>query len=329
MPPPRRSSAAAARSPSPAVAAALTLAAALACLTACTPSHAAMTKPSAAPAAPTSPAVTTDAPSPTPPSACAAPAGVSKRFSCTMRRRIGDVERYLRSRPGVVGIVLRDRRTGAVWRNANSGAQIYMASTSKLAMTVALLLADRDGRIQLSSGDRELIHQMLHVSSDEAADSLWFKYGASFFTGAFGQIGLADARYLPQQGVNGPYWGEMTCPADGLDQVVNFVLDQLPGDLRDYIVGQLRDVATDQHFGVWGAGPRNEPGNKDGWSVEKPGWITDTAGFAGPGARYTLTIMNSLNGQGGYHDGITTLTQVAGLLFRGQPGPAPTLQATG
>lgn len=246
-----------------------------------------------------------------------------------MRHRIEDVERYLRGRPGVVGIVLRDRRTGAVWRNANAGVQIYMASTSKLAMTVALLMEDRAGRIQLSTSDRSLIHQMLHVSSDDAADSLWFKYGASFYTGIFGEIGLAGAQYLPQQGVNGPYWGEMTCTASDLDQVINYVLEQLPGDLRGYIVTEMRNVATDQHFGVWGAGPRNEPGNKDGWSVEKPGWITDTVGFAGPGARYTLTIMNSLNGQGGYHDGITTLTEVASLLFQGHPGPAPTLQATG
>jgi hypothetical protein len=246
-----------------------------------------------------------------------------------MRRRIEDVERYLQGRPGVVGIVLRDRRTGAVWRNANSGAQVYMASTSKLAMATALLMEDRAGRIQLSPGDRSLIHQMLSVSSDQAADSLWFKYGASFYTGVFGQIGLQTARYLPQQGVNGPYWGEITCTPDDLDRVINYVLGQLPGDLRDDIVGELRHVATDQHFGVWGAGPGNEPGNKDGWSVEKPGWITDTAGFAGPGARYTLTIMNSLNGQGGYHDGITTLTQVASLLFQGHPGPEPTLQATG
>jgi hypothetical protein len=316
MPPPWRATAV--------TAAALTLAG----LTACTPSHAAQDKP-AATTRPTTPVMTSDAPSPAPRPACATPAWISKRFSCTMRHHIEDVERYLQSRPGVVGIVLRDRRTGAVWRNANSGAQIYMASTSKLAMTVALLMEDQAGRIQLSSSDRDLIHQMLHVSSDNAADSLWFKYGASFYTRNFSQIGLADAQYLPQQGVNGPYWGEMTCSADDLDQVINYVLEQMPSDLRDYIIGELRHVATDQHFGVWGAGPQNEPGNKDGWSTEKPGWITNTAGFAGPGARYTLTVMNSLNGQGGYHDGITTLTEVASLLFQGHPGPAPTLQATG
>ena len=301
---------------------------ALAGLTACTPSHAAQQK-IAVSARPVTPAVTSDGPSPSPRPACVSPAWISKRFSCTMRHRIEDVERYLKDRPGTVGIVLRDRRTGAVWRNANSGTQIYMASTSKLAMATALLMADRAGRIHLSSSDRGLMHQMLHFSSDQAADSLWFEYGASFYTGVFGQIGLADAQYLPQQGVNGPYWGEMTCSAGDLDQVVSYVLEQLPADLRDYVVGELRNVATDQHFGVWGAGPQNEPGNKDGWSTERPGWITNTAGFAGPGARYTLTIMNSLNGEGGYHDGITTLTEVASLLFQGHPGPAPTLQATG
>jgi hypothetical protein len=317
--------------PPPARAAAVLAALVFGGLAACTPSHAAQQKPPAStrPATPVKPVITSAGPSPTPRPACAVPARISRKFSCTMRKRIEDVEQYLQARPGVVGIVLRDRRTGAVWRNANSGAQIYMASTSKLAMAAALLTADRSGRIQLSSGDRDLMHQMLNQSSDQAADSLWFKYGASFFTGAFPQIGLADAQYLPQQGVNGPYWGEMTCTADDEDQVINYVLEQMPSDLSDYIVQELRNVATDQHFGVWGAGPENEPGNKDGWSTEKPGWITDTVGFAGPDARYTLTIMNSLNGQGGYHDGITTLSEVASLLFQGHPGPVPTLQATG
>ena len=81
----------------------------------------------AKPAADPSPAPAAQAP------ACpSAPAG----FSCTMRRRIAAAERYLKDRPGMIGIVLRDRSTGAVWRNRYAGSQIYMASTSKLAMAV-------------------------------------------------------------------------------------------------------------------------------------------------------------------------------------------------
>jgi len=128
--------------------------------------------------------------------------------------------------------------------------------------------------------------------------------------------------------VTGPYWGEMTCTAEDESRVINYVLNRLPAPLRSYLVYQLRHVAPVQHFGVWGAGPANHPGNKDGWSVEKPGWIIDSTGFAGTGARYTLAMMNSLNGQGGYHAGTDTVTQVAAILFQGHQIPAPQGSAT-
>jgi hypothetical protein len=269
-------------------------------------------------AAAPSPATATRPPCP------AAPAG----FSCAMRLRIATVERYLKHRPGMIGIVLRDRSTGAVWRNKYANSQIYMASTSKLAMAVTLLLQNQAGVIHLSPTDRAVMYQMLHVSSDSAADDLWFKYGAPFYTSFFPRIGLANAQYLPQAGVTGPYWGEMTCTADDESHVINYVLNRLPAPLRNYLVDQLRHVAAVQHFGVWGAGPANQPGNKDGWSIEKPGWIIDSVGFAGPGERYTLAMMNSLDGEGGYHAGTNTVTQVAAILFRGHRIAAPQVSAT-
>ena len=245
-----------------------------------------------------------------------------------MRLRIAEVEHYLRDRPGVTGVVLRDRDTGAVWRNSYAGTQIYMASTSKLAMAITLLLQNEAGVIHLSPADWAVMYQMLHVSSDNAADDLWFKYGSEFYTSFFGKIGLASAQYLSQAGVSGPYWGEMTCTAEDESRVINYLLDKLPAPLKNYLVHQLRHVAQVQHFGVWGAGRASQPGNKDGWSVEKPGWIIDSVGFAGPGEEYTLAMMNSLNGEGGYADGTQTLTQVAALLFRGHHVPAPHVSAT-
>ncbi len=262
--------------------------------------------------------------SPARPACPARPAG----FSCTMRQRIAAVQRYLAHRPGLTGVVLRDRPTGAVWRDSGARVQVYMASTSKLAMAVTLLAQDQAGVIHLTSGDWATLYQMIHVSSDNAADGLWFKFGARFYTSYFPRIGLASARYLPQAGVSGPYWGEMTCPAADLSRLINYVLTSLPATSRDYLVNQLRHVAADQHFGVWGAGPASQPGNKDGWSLEKPGWIIDSVGFAGPGARYTLAMMNSLRGQGGYRAGTGTVTEVAALLLRGHQIPAPRVSAT-
>jgi hypothetical protein len=281
--------------------------------------------------APASPPVSAPAPSPgsaaATPSPPACPASPAK-FTCGMRARIAEVVAYLKHRPGVVGVVLRDRSTGAVWENRFAHVPVYMASTSKLAMAVTLLTQNQAGVIHLSSGDMAVLHQMLHVSSDTDADTLWFKFGASFYTGFFPRIGLASAQYVSAPGITPPYWGEMICPATDLSRLITYVLDDMPASLRDYLVATLSHVATDQHFGVWGAGSANHPGNKDGWSVEKPGWIINSVGFAGPGQRYTLAMMNSLNGHGGYHAGTDTVTQVAAILFRGHQVQAPTISAT-
>jgi hypothetical protein len=189
-------------------------------------------------------------------------------------------------------------------------------------------MQNQAGAIHLSAEDMSVLHDMLHVSSDTAADTLWFKFGAPFYTSYFPRIGLATARYVAAPGITPPYWGEMLCSAADLSQVITYVLDDMPAPLRGYLVTTLSHVATDQHFGVWGAGSASHPGNKDGWSVEQPGWIINSVGFAGPRQRYTLAMMNSLNGHGGYHAGTDTLTQVAAILFRGHQVQAPMVSAT-
>jgi hypothetical protein len=239
-------------------------------------------------------------------------------FDCPMQRRIAAAEAYQRGRPGVTGIVVRDRVTGAVWRNGYATTMIWTASTIKLAMTVDLFLRDRAGSIALSAADRELIRRMLHSSDDDAADTLWFRYAGAdhlAFNRDFPRYGMVSLQ--PQRGFTSyyPYWGFQKCTAADLDRLINYVLGSLPADLRGYIVGQLRTVDPDQQWGVWGAGPAQHPGNKDGWSLEQGGWVMNSVGFAGPGERYTLAVMNSLRGEGGYADGQRTDTRIAALLF--------------
>ena len=265
-----------------------------------------------APARMLTPGTTTTTP------ACPAP---GTDFDCDLLQRIQAVQQYIAKRPGTTGIVLRDRQTGQVWRNDAAGDLVWTASTIKLAMTVNLFLRDRAGQITLSSSDRSLIQRMLNSSDDNAADSLWFKYAGAdhmAFNNAFPGYGMTSLQ--PQKGFSNfyPYWGFQKCTPNDLDALVNYVLTQLPADLRDYIVGQLRAVAPDQQWGVWAAGPAGQPGNKDGWSLEQGGWVMNTVGFIGPDARYTLAVMNSLQGQGGYDDGQETDNQVAKILFAGR-----------
>jgi hypothetical protein len=75
----------------------------------------------------------------------AADAGATGRFDRELRARIAQAQAYADSRPGVTGIVLRDRWTGAVYRSAASGTLIWACSTPKLAMVVDLLLRNDSG----------------------------------------------------------------------------------------------------------------------------------------------------------------------------------------
>ncbi|MFL6118855.1 tat pathway signal sequence [Actinophytocola sp.] len=269
---------------------------------------------SSAPAVPASPTPSGAAGTPQ----CAQPV---PGFDCDFQSRITAVQTYLDSRPGTTGVVLRDMRTGAVWENNHATDPTWTASTIKLAMVVDLFTRDRDGEIRLTDPDRALIESMLHSSDDNAADTLWYRYAGRdhmAFNKNFPAYGMTSLQ--PQKGFSEyyPYWGFQKCTPEDLDRLIHYVLTELPADERGYIVGELRSVAADQQWGVWGAGPAAQPGNKDGWSEEQGGWVMNTVGFVGPDQRYTLAAMNNLRGQGDYDTGRETVTHVAQLLFAGR-----------
>lgn len=248
------------------------------------------------------------------PTASACPE-VAAGFDCDFQRRIVATQAYLQNRPGTVGVILRDRRTGAVWRNDKAARLVWTASTIKLAMSVDLLVRDRAGKITLTATDRANIRAMLHVSDDNAADAIWRAHGRAEFADRFPAYGVTGAQFVT--GFS-RYWGFMKCTPGDLDRLMTYVLDKLPADLRGYVVGEMRGVGANQRWGVWGAGAAARPGNKNGWSEEQGGWVINSVGFAGPGERYTLSLMNSLDGEGGYDAGVATITHVSALLLAGR-----------
>jgi hypothetical protein len=238
-----------------------------------------------------------------------------------MAARTAAADSYLGTRPGVVGYVLRDRTTGAVYRNSHAADPVWTASTIKLAMVVDLLTRQRAGLIALSDDDNRLIAAMLHSSDDDAADTLWSRYdGADHqaYNNDFPVYGLTGLRAQRGYSNTFPYWGFQKATPDDLDRLINYTLTRMnPTDTAN-IVNQLQHVDANQQWGVWGAGPAMAPGNKDGWSLEDSGWVVNTVGFAGKGQRYTLAVMNDLGGTGGYDDGVATTTHVAQLLLAGR-----------
>ena len=242
-------------------------------------------------------------------------------FDCDFQQRFEAVQQYLASRPGTTGVVVHDMQTGAVWHNDHSSDPTWTASTIKLAMVVDLFNRQRAGELTLTSEDDSLIKAMLHSSDDNAADTLWFRYAGAdhmSYNNNFPSYGMTSLQ--PQKGYTNyyPYWGFQKCTPEDLDRLIHYVLTELPADERQYILGEMRSVAPNQQWGVWGAGPAAEPGNKNGWSEEEGGWVMNTVGFTGPNERYTLAAMNNLHGEGDYDTGRETVTHVAELLFAGR-----------
>jgi hypothetical protein len=294
----------------------------------------AATPPVTSPAshAATSSAATSPVPSPSPSTTAAGcPVHVAAGFPCAMQSRILEVKRYSQRLPGTIGIVLHNRATGAFWHNANAGTLIPAASTIKLAMMTDILLRNRAGQIQLTPADREAMFQALYTSNDDAADYLWYKYENASFMDRVRAFGMSRTQFT-----NAVYWGDVDTTARNLDNLMNYVLDQAPPPIRDYLVYRLQHVSViDQQWGVWGAGPAMHPGNKDGWEQDPGGygvWITNTVGFAGPHQQYTLAITYNMggfgeNGNTGFKFGTNKLTQIAAMLFQGHhtgtPHPLP------
>jgi hypothetical protein len=239
----------------------------------------------------------------------------STHFDCDLQRSIVRAEDYARTRPGIVGIALRDRLTGASYVNQYGRTPIWAASTPKLAIAVDLLLRDRAHTIRLTATDRELMDKMLKASDNDAADTLWFRYGGESMAARFSSHGMDETTFSAQH----PHtWGWIRTTAADLSGLIRYVLERMPDESTRYLVDELRSVKANQQWDVWGAGPAERPGNKNGWSDDDDNgaWVANSVGFVGENERYTLAMMNDTLTVKDEEVGKQTTTMIAEILFR-------------
>ena len=249
-------------------------------------------------------------------------------WSCAQQSRFAAAAAYVHQHVGADGylaVVFTDRGTGATWHTGDTTHPGWTASTIKLAIAADLLRRQRAGQIALTAADRHDIATMLNFSDEAASDRLWKAYGGDAmlarFRTDFGMVGL---HFIPGFTAS-TYWGFVKCTTDDLAALVHYVLTSANPDDRGYLVAAMRGVAPNQQWGVWAAGPPQQPGNKDGWSFESDAygkhWVTDTVGFAGPDERYAVAVMYQVGPSGSLAGGVHTVSDVVALLF-GAPIPA-------
>ncbi len=99
---------------------------------------------------------------------------------------------------GHVGIVVRDRVTGATWTAGEPDYRIWAGSTPKLAFAVALREEARAGQITIDATADHQIAAMLSVSDNKAADALWNRYAnaANLMKRFHDVYGMTNAGYV-------------------------------------------------------------------------------------------------------------------------------------
>jgi hypothetical protein len=246
-------------------------------------------------------------------------------WGCDQQRRFDAAADLVKTKPGYLGLIVRDRQTGAVWRTGTPEHVMWTSSTIKLAIATSVLERARTGEVTLDAAARQQIAAMFSVSDNDAADALWKRYGRDGmvprFQQVYGMTGLTFVAGSPR------YWGFMKSSAEDLQRLMSYVLDKLNPSDRDYIVGAMRHVGQIQQWGVWSAGAAAQPGTKDGWSIESdPGgkhWCTSAVGFAGPNARYVVAVMYHLPpGTGTIDAGVHAVSDAVATVF-GARTPAP------
>jgi hypothetical protein len=233
-------------------------------------------------------------------------------------------ERYVAGQPGYLGIIVRDRVTGGAWRAGVTDRAIWTASTVKLAIATGILERGRAGEVTVDGQARADLAAVLAVSDNDAADRLWSRYGKDSqlprFTGRYGMTGLRFVSGFPR------YWGHMKCTAEDLDALMTYVLQKLDPRDRAYLLQHMRAVGDIQRWGVWSAGPAAAPGLKNGWSIEPDGgtkhWVINSVGFAGPDARFAVSVMYHLPDNGTVDAGVHVVSDLVATVF-GAAVPAP------
>lgn len=96
---------------------------------------------------------------------------------------------------------------------------------------------------------------------------------------------------------------------------MNYTLIRLPPAQSAATVAEIQRRDSNQRWGVWGAVEAMSPGSKIGRAQARGGWVVTSVGFADPPQRYSFAVMSSLEGEGGYEDGVETTSRLAQMLL--------------
>lgn len=225
------------------------------------------------------------------------------------------MDRYLADRPGRLTLAFHERVSGLTF-GYRPRLRCFTASCVKVDILVAMLLQAQAGDRRLTAEERELAALMIKVSDNKAANMFWSRIG--------GQSGLAAAnRRLGLRSTTPPatgYWANtLTTAADQVRLLETLVRGGSPiyTTHRRYVLGLMRDVVTEQRWGVSVAARDGDVvALKNGWfptAFHQDLWVIDSIGrVRGPHRDLLIAVLSDHNPSSGA--GIRTVEHVVELV---------------
>jgi beta-lactamase class A len=263
----------------------------------------------------------------------ALPAAASAPAICTSARHPALAARVskgilaaMTGRSSVVGLAVDDRVTGLTCKY-HPHWHFDSASVVKVTILSALLRKLQQEHRSLTAEQRELATEMITVSDNDAASTLWAETGMPSLQHFLDLAGMNET-VLGQDG----YWGltEITAHDElTLLKVLTSKNSVLTTANRDYVLGLMARVVSYERWGVPAGAPTDVTVHvKNGWlPLATHGWRINSIGsFSGHGKNYMIVVLTDDNPTMAY--GVDTVQGIAEVINHAlNPGAASVIPA--
>jgi hypothetical protein len=183
------------------------------------------------------------------------------------------------------GVTVFNRATGRLVEQLNPDLPFRSASVVKLLIVLDFLW-DRGPTYDVPAADSARLEVMLRSSDDDAASYYWDELGGGAIVDRMVER-LALTHTTRPPATHPGFWGYVAITAADTVRIYQYLLDQAPASVREFVMGHLRRPTRygtdgfDQFFGIASA-ITGDFSIKQGWS-----------GFAGSGrSRETEAVID-------------------------------------
>jgi len=251
----------------------------------------------------------------------------SARHPVVAARMSSRILAAMRGRSSSVGLAVYDRVSGLTCK-FHPHWHFDSASVVKVTILSALLRKLQQEHRGLTAQQKELATEMITVSDNNAASTLWAETGRPSLQHFLDLAGMNETQLGP-----GGYWGLTQITAHDeltLLELLTLTNPVLSNASRNYVLGLMARVIPSERWGVPAGAPADVTVHvKNGWLPQPThGWRINSIGsFSGHGRDYMIVVLSQDNPTMTY--GVNTVQAIAEVINRAlNPGVTSVIPAS-